>query len=82
MSSKKRGKQESRLLLGFPGGSDGKESACNVGDPRVKKGQSMVQEDPLEKGMATHNPWNSCLENSVDRGTWPSIAHGVAEIQT
>ena len=22
-----------RLVMGFPGGSDGKESACNAGDP-------------------------------------------------
>ena len=42
--------------LGFPGGSDGKESACNAGDP----GLILNQEDPLEKGMATHSsilPW-------------------------
>ena len=36
---------------GFPGGSDGKESACNVEDPEVR---SLGWEDPLEKGMATH----------------------------
>ena len=35
----------------FPGGSDGKESACNAGDP----GSIPGQEDPLEKGMATHS---------------------------
>ena len=35
--------------MGFPGGSDGKESACNVGDP----GSSLCQEDPLEKEIAT-----------------------------
>ena len=39
--------------MGFPGGSDGKESACSTGDlgsiPRLG------QEDPLEKGMATHS---------------------------
>ena len=34
------------LLRGFTGGSNSKESACNVGDPG--------QEDPLEKEMATH----------------------------
>jgi len=34
--------------LGFPGGSDGKESACNAGDPSSIPGL----EDPLEKGMA------------------------------
>ena len=37
-------------IRGFPGGSDGKESACNAGDPV----QSMGQEDPLEKEKATH----------------------------
>ena len=36
--------------MGFPGGSDGKEPACNVGDP----GSSLGWEDPLEKGLATH----------------------------
>ena len=36
--------------LGFPGGSDSKESACNAGDSG-----SIPWEDPLEKGMATHS---------------------------
>ena len=35
-------------FLGFPGGS-GEESTCNVGD------LDSVQQDPLEKGMATHS---------------------------
>ena len=35
-------------MLGFPGGSEGKESACNVGDWSLRQ-------DPLEKGMATHS---------------------------
>ena len=34
--------------MGFPGGSDGKESACNAGDMGLIPG-----EDPLEQGMAT-----------------------------
>ena len=37
-------------IQGFPSGSDGKESACNVGD----QVWSLDQEDPLEKGMVTH----------------------------
>ena len=37
--------------LGFPGGSDGKASACNVGN-RVR---SLGWEDALEKGKATHS---------------------------
>ena len=38
-------------MKGFPGGSDGKVSACNAGD----QVRSLDQEDPLEKGMATHS---------------------------
>ena len=37
--------------MGYPGGADGKESACSVGDP----GSILGQEDPLEKEMATHS---------------------------
>ena len=40
-----------RYTLGFPGGSDGKESACNAGDP----GSVLGQEDLLEKAMVTHS---------------------------
>ena len=36
--------------LGFPHGSDGKESACN----QETQVQSLGWEDPLEKKMATH----------------------------
>ena len=39
------------VVLGFPGGSDGKESACNAGD----LGLSLDREDPLQEGMATHS---------------------------
>ena len=38
-------------VCGFPGSSDGKESACSAGDLV----QSLGQEDLLEKGMATHS---------------------------
>ena len=39
------------LLLGFPGGSDGKASACNAGDPV----RSLGWEDPMQKEMVTHS---------------------------
>ena len=39
------------VFLGFPGGSDGIESACNVGNLGLIPGW----EDPLEEGMATHS---------------------------
>ena len=38
-------------LWGFPGGSDGKESACSVGD----LGSSLCWEAPLGKEMETHS---------------------------
>ena len=41
----------SRYELDFPGGSEGKEFACNA----EKRVQSLGWEDPLEKGMATHS---------------------------
>ena len=40
----------------FPGGSEVKVSACNVGD----LGQSLGREDPLEKEMATHSSILAC----------------------
>ena len=36
---------------GPDGGSDGKESTCNTGDP----GSILCWEDPLEEGTATHS---------------------------
>ena len=41
---------------GFPGGSVGKESACNAGDPGSLPGS----ENPLEKEMATHSSLRAC----------------------
>jgi len=35
--------------LGFPGGSDSKESTCNAGV------RSLGREDPVEKEMAIHS---------------------------
>ena len=39
------------VCMGFPGGSDGKESAA-MQETWV---QPLGQEDPLKKGMATHS---------------------------
>ena len=50
-------------MLGFPGGSDGKESVCNVGDMGSIPGQGS---SPVNENG---NPLlYSCLENSMDRG--------------
>ena len=41
--------------------------------------QSLGQEDPLEKDMATLQ--YSCLEDSMDRGVWWATVHGVKKSQ-
>ena len=63
--------------LGFPGGSDSKESACKA-ETWV---QSLGREDPLEKEMATPLQY-SCLENPLNRGAWRDAVHGVAKSRT
>ena len=63
-------KQDLILLhygMGFPGGSAGKESACNSGD--------LGWEDPLEKGMATHSNILACSPWGCKSWTQPSDFH-------
>ena len=62
------------VSLGFPGGSDSKESSCNMGKTRVL---SWVGKIPGER-MATHSSI-PCLENAMDRGAGWAAVHGVAE---
>ena len=58
----------------FPGGSDGKESACNAGDLGLIPGLGKIP------GEGNGNPLQySCLENSTDRGTWRATVHGVTK---
>ena len=60
--------------MGFPGGSDGKESACNGGDPSSIPGLGR------SPGGGHGNPLQySCLENPMDRGAWQAVVHGVAK---
>ena len=61
----------------FPGGSEGKESACSVGDPGLIPGSGQ------SPGEENGNPLQyCCLENSIDRGAWWATVHGVAKSQT
>ena len=63
--------------MGFPGGSDGKESAYNAGDPGLIPG---LGRSPEERNS---NPLQySCLENSMDRGARRATVHGIAESDT
>ena len=57
--------------MGFPGGSDGEESACNAGDLCSIPGSGR------SSGEGNGNPFQSCLGNPMDRGAWQATAHGV-----
>ena len=62
---------------GFPGGSDGKESACNAGD------MGSIPGSGRSPGEGNGNPLQySCLENAMDRGAWKSTVHGVTKSRT
>ena len=62
---------------GFPGGSDGKESTCNAGDPGLISGSER------SPGEGNGNPLQySCLENTRHRGTWQATVHRVTEGET
>ena len=66
-----------KLLRGFPGGSDGKESACNAGDPDSIPGPGR------SLGEGNGNPLQySCLENLMDRGAWWVAVYGVEKSWT
>ena len=59
--------------MGFPGDSDSKESACNVGDLGLIPGLGG------SPGEGNGNPLQySCLENPIDRGAWRATVHEVA----
>ena len=64
-------------FLGFPGGSEVKDSACNAGDlgsiPGLGRSPGEGNGNPLQY---------SCLENPMDGGTWWATVHGVAKSWT
>ena len=61
-----------RCVVGFPAGSDSKESACNSGDLYLIPGLGRSPEE------GNGNPLQySCLENPMRRGAWEAIVHGV-----
>ena len=75
-SAIKRNAFESALTswMGFPGGSNGKASAYNAGDPGSIPGSGRFP------GEENGNPLQySCLENSMDRGAWQAVIHRVTK---
>ena len=76
-NSKRFLKKYQTFLLIITGGSDGKASACNVGDlssiPGLGRSPGEGNGNPLQ---------DSCLENPVDGGAWWATVHGVAKSRT
>ena len=61
----------------FPGGSDGKEPACNAGDLGSIPGSGRSPGEGLGYPLQY-----SCLEIPMDRGAWLAAVHGVAKDRT
>ena len=65
------------MLYDFPGGSDSKASAYNVGDPGSIPGSGR------SPGEGNSNPLQDpCLENPMDGGAWLATVRGVAKSRT
>ena len=63
--------------LGFSGGSDGKDIACNMGDPGSISGSGRFPKE------GNGNPLQySCLENPRDGGAWWAAVSGVVQSRT
>ena len=63
--------------MGFHGGSDCKESACNAQDEGSTPGPGR------SPGEGNGNPFQYfCLENFMERGAWRAITHGVTKSWT
>ena len=63
--------------MGFPGGSDGKESACHAVDLDLITGLGRCPGEG--NGYALQY---SCLENPMDREAWQATVHGVEKSRT
>ena len=62
--------------MGFPGGTVVKNPPASAGDARDRDSIPGVGRSP---GVGIGNPLQySCLDNSMDRGTWRATVHGVA----
>ena len=60
-------------MVGLPGGSDGKESACSAGDTGDLGSMLGSGRSPEGNGYPLQY---SCLENPTDRGDWWATVHG------
>ena len=68
---------EQLKIVGFLGGSHSMESACHARD------SGLIPRSGRSPGEGNVYPLQcSFLENSMDRGAWRAIVHGVAKTQT
>ena len=67
---------------GLPCGSAGKESVCQCRKLKKQGFNPWVRKIPLEEEMATHSSILATLENSMERGVWRAIVHGIAKSRT
>ena len=73
----RRNRLPTPVFSGFPGGSNGRESACNVGYLGSIPGSGRSP-----RGGNGNLLQYSCLENSMHRGAWWATVHGVAKSWT
>ena len=64
------------MVVHFPDGPDGKESACNEGDPGSIPGLGWSHGERNSNSLQY-----SCLENPMDRGDWQATVYGVARVR-
>ena len=72
------------IINRLPWWLSGKRICLPMQDMQV---QSIGQEDPPEKEMATHSTWKSYSSNSkpgnpIDRGPWRATVHSIAKSWT
>ena len=65
------------MIMGFPGGSDGKESDWKMGDPGLIPGLGGSRGEGNGPSLQY-----SCLENFMDRRAWRATVQGVAKSRT
>ena len=62
--------------MGFPSSSDGKESACSLGN------QGLIPWLKRSPGEGNGNPLQYfCLGNPMDRGAWWATVQGLARVE-
>ena len=64
------------ICWGFPGGTCGKESACNAG---ATGGLGSISGSRRSPGGGHGNSLQYCLEIPMDRGAWWATVHGVTK---